>query len=158
MILPAFLCFLTIAASCAMLAPSEQVEIKPNAIGTDRRMRRALVFTSGAVTWGLRVVNRLLAGARPLPSDEVYRNFVKPGGWDKALKDFQAAMRDTDFKTSQMPKKLELYSGEVGDRFIFLKSHGSNGYPEIEIMKFKENQMIGRVFSGERIDRITYTD
>ena len=60
----------------------------------------------GAVTWGIRVVNRLLKGAQPLPSDNVYRNFVKPGGWDRALKDFQTAMRDTDVQTSKMPKKV----------------------------------------------------
>lgn len=34
MILPAFICFLTVATSSAMFAPKEQVETKSNAIGT----------------------------------------------------------------------------------------------------------------------------
>ena len=66
-------------------------------------------------------MNRLLKGAQPLPSDNVYRNFVKPGGWDRALKDFQTAMRDTDIQTSQMPKKVCFNSYTVMDQKYFNK-------------------------------------
>ena len=49
-------------------------------------------------------------------------------------------------------------STEVGDRFIVLRRRGENGRPEIEVMRFKDDRSMGRQFSGERIDRITYTN
>ena len=49
-------------------------------------------------------------------------------------------------------------SAEVGDRLILLRSHGGNGKPEIEVMRFKADNSMGRQFTGDRIDRITYTD
>ena len=47
---------------------------------------------------------------------------------------------------------------EVGDRFIFLRGRGENGKPEIEIMKIKTDKSIERQLTGDRIDRITYTN
>ena len=52
----------------------------------------------------------------------------------------------------------ETMSAEVGDRFIFLRNRGEYGRPEIEIMRFKSDRQMGREFTGDRIDRITYKD
>ena len=52
----------------------------------------------------------------------------------------------------------ETMSAEVGDRFIFLRSRGEYGRPVIEIMRFKSDRQMGREFTGDRIDRITYKD
>ena len=46
--------------------------------------------------------------------------------------------------------------GEAGDRNILLRSRGDKGNPEIEILRYKENHVREREFSGEIIKRILY--
>lgn len=101
-------------------------------------------------------MNKLLADSRELPAtDMVYRDFVKTGGYNRAQLDFHAV---TLWTRKYVGSKPDSIAAEVGDRFIFLKTRGENGKPEIEIMKLKVDSNIGKQWTGDNIYRIIYKD
>lgn len=103
---------------------------------------------------GLKAWKLLLQGTNQVPSGtHNVREFEKIGTLKTALKDFKDA--DPDYvQKLEFPSGVTGRAGYIGDRTIILKARGSNGKPNIEILKTHRtgNEM------DPLIDRITYTN
>lgn len=118
-----------------------------------RRTKRMAKFISSAVAIGLKAVKTLLKGTTEIPSEtRRLREFLKPGNYQQALKDFDS-VDPTNVRRAYGPGGV-LKVGEVGDRTVILtrgrhvKKKGRN--VTIEIINSK--------YMGSGIDRITYFD
>lgn len=108
-----------------------------------------------AVSRGYAAAKKLLDGSiRVLPpKNKKLREFVKPGDYNKALKDFES-VRPYDVQKLYGPQGVVRRVGHVGDRTIILtrdKFQKKRGRQvTLEIIKSK--------YLDSGIDRITYTN
>lgn len=119
---------------------------------TGQRRKRSvlgIIAQKGLKAWKL-----LLKGTNQVPSGKHnVREFEKIGTLKTALKDFKDA--DPDYvQKLEFPSGITGRAGYIGDRTIILKARGSNGKPNIEILK---THRTGNEIDP-LIDRITYTN
>lgn len=133
--------------------------LRKNIAGDILRFKRAIFTIGPAVIRGMKATTKLLRKAKQIPSGTKhmsagdvtveFRQFVKPGNYDTAMKDF-FSVKPTGVQEFELPKQYKGLMGMIGDREISITDKDIiEGSP---IMMILQTLPSGK----HRIDRIIY--
>lgn len=123
------------------------------------REKRVATIIDATVLVGMRAVRLILRQATRVPSASPTRQFVKSGGYEKAIDDFMAA-NPIHIRSFELPEGTYVSAGKAGDRELVLKHRGGDSKPTIEVIQWKRssNYPYKDQITRKITDEITYVD
>lgn len=123
------------------------------------REKRAATIINAAVLVGMRAVRVILREATRVPSASPTRQYVKSGGYEKAIDDFMAA-NPIHVHSFELPEGTYVSAGKAGDRQLVIKHSGGDSKATIEVVQWKRssNYPYKDQITSIITDEITYVD